>query len=222
MELVNYVAVDDVGTVMNPLLLHGQIDGHRYLGPNLALFPRDGLTLDHGGVASYIVNGNPLNNRTLFREIGQLEGLSESRVCSRCGETKPAEDFPLRKKGRPQRHSYCRACKAVMQKNWYQRNKARHLENVKAHKRLQIARNRALINEIKSAPCTDCGKRYPPPVMDLDHVRGQKVDDISRLVVRPVSARILLEEVAKCDLVCVNCHRDRTFRRLQREAAGNG
>jgi hypothetical protein len=57
-------------------VLHGRIGGDRYLGSNLTLFPRDGLTLDVAGIASYIVNGNPLNNRTLFGEIGHLERAS--------------------------------------------------------------------------------------------------------------------------------------------------
>jgi hypothetical protein len=57
-------------------ILHGVIDRCRYLGSNLTLFPRDGLTLDVAGVASYIVNGNCLNNRTLFREIANLERAS--------------------------------------------------------------------------------------------------------------------------------------------------
>ena len=57
-------------------ILHGRIDGRRYFGSSLTLFPRESLTLDLGGVASYIVNGNPLNRRTLFREISHLERAS--------------------------------------------------------------------------------------------------------------------------------------------------
>lgn len=60
-------------------ILHGKIGGCRYLGSNLTLFPCDGLTLDVAGVASYIVNGNCLNNRTLFLEIAQLERASIHR-----------------------------------------------------------------------------------------------------------------------------------------------
>lgn len=60
-------------------ILHGQIGGDRYLGSSLTLFPREGLTLDVVGVASYIVNGNCVNNRTLFREIAHLERASVNR-----------------------------------------------------------------------------------------------------------------------------------------------
>ncbi|MGH6927557.1 MAG: asparagine synthase-related protein, partial [Dongiaceae bacterium] len=60
-------------------ILHGRIDGYRYLGSSLTLFPREGLALDIAGVASYIVNGNCLNNRTLFSEIAHLERASINR-----------------------------------------------------------------------------------------------------------------------------------------------
>jgi hypothetical protein len=49
-------------------------------------------------------------------------------------------------------------------------------------------------------------------VMEYDHVRGKKVDNISNLVGR-VGWERLEKEIAKCDLVCANCHRERTFQR---------
>ena len=47
--------------------------------------------------------------------------------------------------------------------------------------------------------------------MDFDHIRGKKLHNVAWLV--NVSERRLLEEIAKCDLVCANCHRIRTARR---------
>jgi hypothetical protein len=49
--------------------------------------------------------------------------------------------------------------------------------------------------------------------MDFDHRVGtSKRLAVSRLIGRAGTAAILAE-VAKCDIVCANCHRDRTFRR---------
>lgn len=64
-DLLNYSTV-----------LQGQIGAQRILATELSLFPRDELTLDLRGVASYIVNGNCLNNRTLYREVSHLERAS--------------------------------------------------------------------------------------------------------------------------------------------------
>lgn len=57
----------------------------------------------------------------------------------------------------------------------------------------------------------DCGQRHPPCVMDFDHVRGEKVAGISTTKMMGVSVAVLEEEIAKCDVVCSNCHRIRTF-----------
>ena len=61
-------------------------------------------------------------------------------------------------------------------------------------------------------PCADCGGTFHPCAMDFDHVRGEKVVNLS-LIARYSSAAALVSEVKKCDLVCSNCHRIRTAQR---------
>lgn len=61
----------------------------------------------------------------------------------------------------------------------------------------------------------DCGIRYPTYVMDYDHVRGVKRNTIARVVTNATSLAVLQEEIAKCDVVCSNCHRIRTHGRGQ-------
>lgn len=48
--------------------------------------------------------------------------------------------------------------------------------------------------------------------MDLDHVRGEKRFKVSQAVQLAYAATIdgLIDEIAKCDVVCANCHRLRT------------
>jgi hypothetical protein len=43
--------------------------------------------------------------------------------------------------------------------------------------------------------------------MDFDHVRGDKVADVSRFRSGRLAWSQLLAEVAKCDVVCANCQR---------------
>ena len=59
----------------------------------------------------------------------------------------------------------------------------------------------------------DCGVQYPHFVMDFDHrERSSKIDSINRMiVVRSFSKKKILDEIEKCDLVCANCHRKRTY-----------
>jgi len=81
------------------------------------------------------------------------------------------------------------------------------------HKRSEFA---AWFSELKSGACSDCGQRWPPEAMQFDHVRGQKVASVGRMAWSWSNIRTkkkILEEIAKCDLVCACCHAIRTARR---------
>jgi len=67
---------------------------------------------------------------------------------------------------------------------------------------------RKLLRSLKDKPCADCGEKFPYECMDFDHVRGRKTFELSHC--GGVSIERLMREVAKCDLVCANCHRTRT------------
>jgi hypothetical protein len=76
-----------------------------------------------------------------------------------------------------------------------------------------------MLERLKQRPCVDCGGQFPSCAMDFDHRDpGQKRYTVSRMVGRAGPKRIMAE-VAKCDIVCANCHRDRTYRR--REASSS-
>jgi Asparagine synthase len=69
-EAGDYQVITDL--LSRATVLHAKIGTQRILASNLSLFPGDGLTLDLGGVASYFVNGNCLNNHTIFERITHL------------------------------------------------------------------------------------------------------------------------------------------------------
>ena len=60
--------------------------------------------------------------------------------------------------------------------------------------------------------CTDCGET-DPLVLEFDHIGDDKAADVSRLVVDGVSWERVAQEIAKCEVVCANCHRRRTAQR---------
>lgn len=63
----------------------------------------------------------------------------------------------------------------------------------------------------ESTPCADCGGFFRHYCTDYDHVGDDKVYSISKMVGH---ARLrVLAEIAKCELVCIRCHRTRTHRR---------
>jgi hypothetical protein len=69
------------------------------------------------------------------------------------------------------------------------------------------------IQELKSStPCMDCKESFPYYVMDFDHVRGRKHKNVMELI-PTLSKKIIDLEIAKCEIVCSNCHRVRTHER---------
>jgi hypothetical protein len=100
-----------------------------------------------------------------------------------------------------------------LQKAAAQRHYEKNKEKIKARAKEYTIKNRQLIREyiyeIKAVPCLDCGEEYPHYVMDFDH-RSDKICNIADMISRSVSLEKLKIEIAKCDVVCSNCHRIRT------------
>lgn len=100
-------------------------------------------------------------------------------------------------------------------RSWRKRNPEKYkaiTARYNRKKRIELRdETRRVIREVKSKPCADCGVSYPYFVMDFDHR-----DDKQFTISRPTSYHNigqLMAEIAKCDIVCANCHRIRTHSR---------
>jgi len=124
-----------------------------------------------------------------------MTDVTPLRRCPKCGVQRQLEDFyrdrdPRRPKRRPCRHCH------------------------RAYLVARVRRQTEYVQKIKlERGCADCGlKTDIPEVYDFDHRPGvEKIGDIARL--RLGDMRILIAEIAKCDVVCANCHRIRTVKR---------
>jgi hypothetical protein len=66
--------------------------------------------------------------------------------------------------------------------------------------------------------CADCGYNAHPAALDFDHLPGnEKIRDIKSGAQLGWAA--LQAEVAKCEVVCANCHRIRTAERRMTDAS---
>lgn len=97
----------------------------------------------------------------------------------------------------------------VAQHRWYLDHKQMYLDR----NRRRYEENCRRLRELKKEPCLDCGQSFPSYVMDFDHREGTKKSRNISGALRYWSWRRVLAEIAKCDLVCANCHRIRTARR---------
>ncbi|TXH11668.1 MAG: hypothetical protein E6R04_01065 [Spirochaetes bacterium] len=85
----------------------------------------------------------------------------------------------------------------------------------RASRKKQIARNREYIASILlDSKCMDCG--YSNWIaLELDHRNPtEKHDAVTRMVNDGVMLERIKAEVAKCDVVCANCHAIRTAKQF--------
>ncbi len=133
------------------------------------------------------------------------------RRCGRCGELRSPDAFAWRRKSRGQRDNYCRPCRAAYKQEHYRANRQRYIDNAAKRRRTEVEiRVRFLLDYFSDHPCADCGER-DPLVLEFDHL-GDKRFNIAKGI-RDRNWTAVLAEIAKCEVVCANCHRRRTARR---------
>jgi len=144
------------------------------------------------------------------------------RFCNNCKRLLPIDILPKHKKiclpckikaYRKHYYKFNRLCKKT-KKEWYQENK--ELTLLRSKKRQ--TKRQMYLNRLKTTPCKDCGRQYNPWQMQFDHRNPEeKLFGIASF--KNVSLEVLNLEIAKCDVVCANCHADRThnrhFRRIE-------
>lgn len=85
-----------------------------------------------------------------------------------------------------------------------------HVAAVMKNNAKYILRNQQIAFDfLLENPCVDCGEK-DPVVLDFDHVRGMKDRAIGLLIRRGSSVKRLMDEIAKCEIRCANCHRRKT------------
>ena len=93
----------------------------------------------------------------------------------------------------------------------YARNSEAIQQRTVKNNRLIRLRNKAYIDSVKGTnPCADCGVSYPSYVMQFDHVVDGKRGNVADMARSGFSIENLQAEIDKCELVCANCHAERT------------
>ena len=100
----------------------------------------------------------------------------------------------------------CACCHRTRTQNWFNENK----KNKRNYPERE--RRKALVDGFKNKPCLDCGNKFKTWQMDFDHLKDKR-NSISKLILNSVSDEEIVNEIEKCELVCVNCHRMRTQKR---------
>lgn len=127
------------------------------------------------------------------------------KTCYNCGEEKPLTDFYRNKSRSDGRNAQCKVCHNEYRKKHYAKNRAEYLESARARKR----RLHQMVSAYKSERgCSRCGYNEHPVALDLHHVDAEdKEYNVGQMVFQGMAEETILEEMAKCEVVCSNCHR---------------
>jgi hypothetical protein len=116
----------------------------------------------------------------------------ETKICTSCGIKKNVSEFSFRNKSLSTRRGSCKVCHANIQKRIYHNKKSS-------------------INELKkSLSCAKC-RDTRAYVLDFHHIdKNEKDGTVARMAANASWDR-LEKEIAKCIILCANCHREFHF-----------
>lgn len=132
--------------------------------------------------------------------------------CCNCQETKELTEFSKKKSASDGLNSRCKICTRLFTQKHYQDNKEYYREKARKREEPLIKAIQELIQQEKDKPCKDCGRKFPPWCMDFDHLDNKEFT-ISQFRSETLQIDKIKEEIAKCEVVCAVCHRDRTYKR---------
>jgi hypothetical protein len=137
--------------------------------------------------------------------------VEEMRSCGRCGELKPIDEFAWRRERRCRRDSMCAPCRSAYGGEHYLANRQKYIATEARRKRARAeARTRFLVEYFHEHPCADCGEA-DPLVLEVDPLRDTPLEVTNQFATW--NWEEILDEIARCEIVCANCHRPRTARR---------
>lgn len=157
-----------------------------------------------------VEQGRRVQCRSCYREWARSRNATlrsvrperDSRTCSRCLAAKSESEFAPSVWAQT-KVTWCRDCTRL----YY---KARNA--VDGHKKENaIRRRRERVAEVRSIKasmgCQVCGERHPA-CLDFHHRDpATKRKTVAEMVAAGWSNEVLETEIAKCDLLCANCHR---------------
>lgn len=133
------------------------------------------------------------------------------KTCSRC--RRPQSEtvvFNVNNAKPDGLQAICRNCSRGGAKIYYLENKPRIRRQITKANIERMDRGREFVIEhLLKNPCVDCGEG-DVIVLEFDHVRGEKIDNVSQLVNVGCGVDKIREEIAKCEVRCANCHRRKT------------
>jgi hypothetical protein len=139
------------------------------------------------------------------------------KICTKCGFDYPApleDHFSKKRTTKDGFQERCKKCDSEHHKQHYKKRTNYYKEKANRHKIEYRQRNLQFIVEyFKTHPCVDCGES-DFVVLEFDHVKGQKLNNVSNMIGTGAPLDDLKQEIEKCEVRCANCHRRKTAKQF--------
>lgn len=131
------------------------------------------------------------------------------KKCSICKVEKPLDEFNNNSQRKDGKQNKCKSCSRQVSKKHYNATKDDFQRKVYARRSALLQK----VEEYKSDKhCTKCSEN-DPCCLDFHHIRDKK-HEISNMAYEGYSWESILDEIAKCVILCSNCHRKHHAGRL--------
>ena len=127
----------------------------------------------------------------------------DSKFCKNCSTEKPEEEFSFKNKAKGIRQAHCKECHKVWRRSHYEGNKEKEYQRSREWKRSRAR----WLKEFKSdKKCERCGFDNPAALHFHHRDSEQKEFNIGHISTLGIGEEKALEEIAKCEIICANCH----------------
>lgn len=137
------------------------------------------------------------------------------KVCTKCNQTKEESDFFVKDSATGRLHVQCKSCykehRKIYQQEHYARYHQEYLERAKLQRNnLRAAFRAHMLEYLYGKVCEECGEA-DIRTFEFAHIDATtKAFGISRAVRLGRSWQEVLSEIAKCRILCANCHKKET------------
>lgn len=134
------------------------------------------------------------------------------KICSECKLEKELQYFSKKNDTSDGYQNICKECKSIYLKEHYKENKQYYKNKSSiSNKKSRVRNLQYIIDFLKINPCIDCGET-DPILLDFDHVCNKKYN-VSAM--QTMKLEKVKEEISKCEIRCVSCHRRKTAIQLE-------
>lgn len=144
----------------------------------------------------------------------------DTKKCTKCGEVKPHTEFHKHKQTKSGLKSRCKSCNRKEAREFYQRNpepfKARARKYGKQYRADRIRKLHELRDRSHCIVCHETDSC----VLDFHHLDGSQDENMPVSRAAGSSWSKMWKELAKCTVVCANCHRRIHAGKVDLEALG--